>query len=857
MGRESSAAASSSSSSTAPTQPAAPPPAANNNSSTLQAQALLDLARLRPDELAAAVAAASASSGSNLSPDLVRLSDIVTHATMVLSQPSAQASSSSSSSGAGGGPSGPKKYTRSRRGCLTCRSRKVKCDEVRPRCLRCAGMGREVSGSGCQWDKDDKAGNKGSEPRQASQGGRAARRKQSDKPADSVSPPLKASASTSTSGSTGTTNGNPLARTDSGASTTSPTGPSTGGASEAAVADGLSQALAEDPALTAALAELVALAPTLREHLPAAGAASAPFASGTLAADFAAWPGAALTLPIQPSPAHSPRRASADDERAVRGGGGGGAASPRWDDFLAATSPFPWVPGQNEGGDKAVAPARDADAMDVEDVVELARTTDTDRRGNIQLSEVAAAQSMSAMPLPTAAAGDANLSLTLGQIAARRRTNPTGSGTPAAHSGGRPSNPATFELVAGPHAPLDPFMHAFPTASARNLFKHYVDSTSSIVTAMGRIKPGQNPFLAVSLPLVLSDTSSPACAALRFSLLTTSAVHILHLRGGQARDVAELCDRLKRLAIGYTVMSQASENAEDADLVLAACCILTTRDVLNADTTWRNNFDFAISCVRRRGGPEQLLARDPTSFTKRFVLEQLATHEVFSCFTTGSEPTLLIPNSAWWFDIERSSRTGWEWESVENQFGISRGMVEVVARICALCARKNRLGPGASLDDPDLAPVASYLRTEAEAIISELDLFGVALRSLPFHQRVQLGDHIYRMAMSLHLMTDVLGLPAEHPRVRALVPAALELCSEISMQPVMLVWPLMFISRASTKDEREWMQSLLKTYAGEYCRDLQTADELIHELWRRQDAGEAPASWHELMQDTGKSVLLI
>ncbi|MDA4763380.1 hypothetical protein, partial [Enterobacter hormaechei] len=93
--------------------------------------------------------------------------------------------------------------------------------------------------------------------------------------------------------------------------------------------------------------------------------------------------------------------------------------------------------------------------------------------------------------------------------------------------------------------------------------------------------------------------------------------HILHLRGGQARDVAELCDRLKRLAIGYTVMSQASENAEDADLVLAACCILTTRDVLNADTTWRNNFDFAISCVRRRGGPEQLLARDPTSFTKR------------------------------------------------------------------------------------------------------------------------------------------------------------------------------------------------------------------------------------------------
>ncbi|KAL1407159.1 hypothetical protein Q8F55_006573 [Vanrija albida] len=822
------------SSSSAPQQP--PAPVAD---STLQAQALLDLARLRPDELAAAVAAASASSGSSLRPDLVRLSDIVTHATMVLSQPSAQASSSSSSSGAGGGPSGPKKYTRSRRGCLTCRSRKVKCDEVRPRCLRCAGMGRD-----CQWDKDDKTGNKASEPRQASQGGRAARRKP-PAAAGSVSPP-KASASTSST--TGSASANTLARTDS-ATSTSPTGPASGTTSDAA--DGLSQALAEDPALTAALAELVALAPTLRNHLPAGGGgasmlAQAPFANAgnAIGAEFNAWSGTGLTLPIQPSPAHSPR-GSPDEGR---------AGEPRWDDFLAATSPFPWVPGESEGGAGKSAGASDPDAMEIEDVIELARA-DTDRRGNIQLQEAAAAgQSVSAMPLP--AAGDGSLSLTLGQIAARRRTNPTGSGEVMDKSR-KPSTPATFELVPGPHAPLDPFMHAFPTASARNLFKHYVDSTSSIVTAMGRIKPGQNPFLAVSLPLVLSDTSSPACAALRFSLLTTSAVHILHLRGGQAKDVAELCDRLKRLAIGYTVMSQASENAEDADLVLAACCILTTRDVLNADTTWRNNFDFAISCVRRRGGPEQLLSRDPTSFTKRFVLEQLATHEVFSCFTTGSEPTLLIPNSAWWFDIERSSRTGWEWESVENQFGISRGMVEVVARIGALCARKNRLGPGASLDDPDLAPVATYLRTEAEAIISELDLFGVALRSLPFHQRVQLGDHIYRMAMSLHLMTEVLGLPAEHPRVRALVPAALELCSEISMQPVMLVWPLMFISRASTAEERVWMKSLLKTYSGEYCRDLQTADELIHELWRRQDAGEEAGSWHELMQATGKSVLLI
>lgn len=130
-----------------------------------------------------------------------------------------------------------------------------------------------------------------------------------------------------------------------------------------------------------------------------------------------------------------------------------------------------------------------------------------------------------------------------------------------------------------------------------------------------------------------------------------------------------------------------------------------------------------------------------------------------------------------------------------------------------MCARRNRLGPDANLDDEDLAPVASFLRDEAETLITELEAFGVALRSLPYHRRVQYGDHIYRMTMSLHLITDILGLPASHPRVRAIVPAALELCSEISMQPVMLVWPLLWLARVCNMMEREWLRGLLSSYA--------------------------------------------
>jgi hypothetical protein len=70
--------------------------------------------------------------------------------------------------------------------------------------------------------------------------------------------------------------------------------------------------------------------------------------------------------------------------------------------------------------------------------------------------------------------------------------------------------------------------------------------------------------------------------------------------------------------------------------------------------------------------------------------------------------------------------------------------------------------------------------------------------------------------MSLHLMSEILGLPRDDPRVRAIVPAALELCSEISSEPVMLVWPLLNIARSATPEERVWVRDLAVSYS-EQC----------------------------------------
>lgn len=66
----------------------------------------------------------------------------------------------------------------------------------------------------------------------------------------------------------------------------------------------------------------------------------------------------------------------------------------------------------------------------------------------------------------------------------------------------------------------------------------------------------------------------------------------------------------------------------------------------------------------------------------RFCLEQMAVRDVFGCMTTGKPPTIL--KSAfmpWFFEAESWSKDAGEWESVERMFGISRGVVDLIARV--------------------------------------------------------------------------------------------------------------------------------------------------------------------------------
>lgn len=84
------------------------------------------------------------------------------------------------------------------------------------------------------------------------------------------------------------------------------------------------------------------------------------------------------------------------------------------------------------------------------------------------------------------------------------------------------------------------------------------------------------------------------------------------------------------------------------------------------------------------GGAQALLVDSPRDHLSpsRFVLEQLAIRDVFGCMTTELAPSILRDAfTPWFFEAETWSRSENEWESIERMFGMSRGMVDLIARV--------------------------------------------------------------------------------------------------------------------------------------------------------------------------------
>jgi hypothetical protein len=417
-------------------------------------------------------------------------------------------------------------------------------------------------------------------------------------------------------------------------------------------------------------------------------------------------------------------------------------------------------------------------------------------------------------------------------------------------------DPASLMSFSAPmmHSP-DPIAVAFPSASSRRLFHHFFSLTSSIVVAMSGSQGqtpnnrNKNPILNVSLPLIVHDADSPARTAFRLGVLSLAAGHLHHqyLDFGNpgsedANNMLVETRRARRHADAQMLLSLTRQGDAELDLVLATCMMLKVRDVVLADKGWKKNLDFALRLILQRGGAVALLAAEPHNFSRRFVLEQLATADVFSTFTTGEEPTLLGHDAPWWNENQKSATTEWQWDAYEHTFGISRGMAEMVAKCRVIAYRKDRVleavavarnstygdTPGSDISshleiDPEMATIADAIDTEAWALLEQLRIWSMAQQQVPQHTRVLLGDSAYRYAMVVKLQHEVLGVSPNDEQVQNAVKCVLELCAEISMEPVMLVWPLLIAGARAKGEDRAWVNNLFGVFKKDHCTDLMTA----------------------------------
>ncbi|TYJ55671.1 hypothetical protein B9479_003574 [Cryptococcus floricola] len=426
------------------------------------------------------------------------------------------------------------------------------------------------------------------------------------------------------------------------------------------------------------------------------------------------------------------------------------------------------------------------------------------------------------------------------------------------------NNSLTFGIV-------DVLSNAFPSPTSRMLFHHYCNTASRILVTMGNIGP--NPLLAFCTPGRLLDTNSAASAAVRMSMLSTGVAHFTHETSyavgraelgvgweGQCKKLKELGNKFKRAALAnITLAAKAETGDEQLDSILAACTLVCIRDVISADSSWRDNLEFALSLISKKGGAQAMLQGPGYSFTRRYLLENLATHDVFSSFVTGKEPSLLGNSDSWWFDSVETSQTRWEWESVERSFGISRAMVDLMARIVSVDSQKRRLGVSLSHQTREMWEVTQHFESEAHCLLLELDIWGNSLNALPQNARVTCGDYIYKYAGVVFLLADVLEQPHTTPRIVNSINYILELLSEASAMrmAVMLVWPLLIAGVFCEEDVRQKVRELFDAFQSDYCEDLEVARELLEEQWRCIDAGKGKQRWSTIMEKLGRYVLLI
>ncbi|KAF9516682.1 hypothetical protein BS47DRAFT_1390518 [Hydnum rufescens UP504] len=483
-------------------------------------------------------------------------------------------------------------------------------------------------------------------------------------------------------------------------------------------------------------------------------------------------------------------------------------------------------------------------------------------------------------------------------------------------------NNTPLVINSGPD-PIEPF---FRTLKERDLIRHYANFSTDLIMAI-HTSAALNPVLASTLPMVLSvlPRQSAPIEALRLSLLGVAAVHqsFLHSRSDPGRSYQQngalpmtAATKLvpstsaqasgESLRLGLLLRQNATQclayacqtvDGSWSDAALAASVTIALIDIFAGGHGFQSNLLLAKDLIRIRGGPEGILAANAPSRTSfgggvnvspaRLLLEILAVYDTFGSLTSGEEPALLGKGRpSWWFQEEEGSYHRF---SIEKVYGMSRQSLFLIAKVSSLLTRARSLGDTIQFteepfDEGSVPADVVALHAEACALLTELE---DASRSELAHADSLRALNASLIFLILHvqivLLRLIFNVERHDQRVQTFAQQILERCLDSAQKMSMcvdLTWPVIIAGCEVDHSYRRMLGihiscsgssghfadhhftfnlagSTVVSHRKKCCFDIDTAEQIVNEVWRRVDLSLARADWKCVLEDFDIQVLLL
>ncbi|XAO25588.1 hypothetical protein I312_104416 [Cryptococcus bacillisporus CA1280] len=415
----------------------------------------------------------------------------------------------------------------------------------------------------------------------------------------------------------------------------------------------------------------------------------------------------------------------------------------------------------------------------------------------------------------------------------------------------------------------------FRTVDERLVMRHYLSKTVHIIIAFESDHRPWNPWLSIHAPLAFQHLpgTKPAADALRTAILAVGGVHLQYSNSPNDRGAAYRITKSAKVQV-LKLVKEALQfpdgrprqlAKEDIELILASLLSCTIASSLAADDSWHHLLSSVLSLVDQLGGPHHILRDAPRDRLSpyRFFMEQLAIRDVFGCMTTELAPSILQDAfTPWFFEAESWSRTDVEWESVERMFGISRGMVDMIARVCTLIAAVRTRGRPIFMDpddSPSLLPTnlnssappdnLTGLQLAAQNLIAEIRVWDEAENFTPLHPRTQYGNLAYRHAIKIRMLRKVYDVPSDDERVASSAESIIELAAEMLAlygKITWLTWPIVIAGFEIPRGHpsRRTALEMLGAFGPHACFDNRAGARILSDYWMWHDMdGDHATSW--------------